>query len=223
MPRKRSTPNPRPRTGLTREQILSVALEVLDRDGLEALSMRRIATELGVGTMTVYSYFRDKDELLDGVIDAGAQQLGATVPDAPWKESLRALAFELHHELAQHSFIAQLRQRRPILSPGALRWTEAVLEVLHRAGFSADEAPQALRPLFLYTFAYTAFSPDEATDSARRASLAASVSLPPEQYPRIVQSAHALADSMTGETTFAYGLDRLLDGLEAQLKRQQED
>jgi AcrR family transcriptional regulator len=207
------------RHGLSAERVAEAALAFIERNGLETLSMRRLADELGVGTMTLYGYFRDKEELLDAVVDAAADQL--QVPDAAgsWKSQLRALMEEIRRVLTEHPLGVLLRQRRPMWSPGALRVSEAGIRALREAGFSKADAARAYRSLFNYTFGFAAFSPPEVSTELKRSALSALAALPREDYPRQTEAAPELADAIGGEEQFRYGLDLLLDGLEAKLRQ----
>ena len=93
------------------------------------------------------------------------------------------------------------------------------MRILLDAGFSRKEAARAYRVLFTYTFGFASFSPPEASAEHRRLSQAALAALPPEQYPALSSAAAEAAASMGDEAVFDYGLDRLLDGLEAGLRQ----
>jgi AcrR family transcriptional regulator len=87
--------DPASRLGLSRERILDAALALFDVEGVDALTMRRLAAELGVGTMTLYGYFRRKEDLLDAIVDRGAERVAAAGSEGPWKQRLRELVLEL--------------------------------------------------------------------------------------------------------------------------------
>src|SRR6059036_795279 len=97
-----ATATGRPRARLTRDQVAAAALELLDREGLEALSMRRLAEELGVGTMTLYGYFRSKNELLDAVVDAAVAERGPFRFEGTWQEQIRRLMHGSRRRLGRH-------------------------------------------------------------------------------------------------------------------------
>jgi AcrR family transcriptional regulator len=204
------------RTGLTREQVAHAALELADTSGLEALSMRALADRLGVGTMTLYGYFRNKDELLDAVVDAA-------VPDefppaeGDWRQQLREAVLYARRSLLRHPSLVELRVRRPVLRPEALRFSERSLRILRDAGFDVREGTAAFRLLFTYTFGFAALSPAEATDADRRAASAALAALPADEYPALAEAREEASRAMGGEEVFEYGLDRIIDGLEARL------
>ena len=207
----------RSRLGLSREKIVEQAAQLVVEDGLGALTMRRVSDALGVGTMTLYGYFRDKDELLDAVVDLHSSRLEVPRSSGPWKARMRTLMLALHDQLVKHPFLVELRLRRPLASPGALRWTEAGLEILTDAGLSPAEAARAFRPLFIYTFGHALFLPRDDPDRVVREARAALALLSPDQYPVVAGAADELAETLTGEGTYERGLDQQLDGIEAQL------
>jgi AcrR family transcriptional regulator len=203
------------RPGLSREEVARAALVLLDGEGLEAFSMRRLAKELGVGTMTLYGYFRSKEELLDAVVDLAVAEQELPTLEGPWRERLRRLAKTARSNLARHPGLVQIRVVQPVLRPEALRLTELGMRILEDAGFDTDEAAKAFRLLFTYTLGFTLFSPEAAEHQAREAAREALSALPPEYYPRLLAAADEAADAMAGDAVFDYGLERILDGLEA--------
>ena len=205
----------RPR--LTREQVAHAALELADAEGLEALSMRALADRLGVGTMTLYGYFRSKGELLDAVVDAAVGEGELPQPAGDWKEQLRAVVLYARQSLLRHPSLVELRVRRPVLRPEALRFSERCLGILRGGGFDVREGTAAFRLIFTYTFGFAALSPAETTEDDRRAAFAALAALPPDEYPALTEAREEATRAMGGEEVFEYGLDRILDGLEARL------
>jgi AcrR family transcriptional regulator len=206
------------RLRLSRERIVEGALALLDRDGLDAFSMRRLADELGVGTMTIYGYFRSRDELLDAVVDSGREAIanpGSELHgEGSWKAGLRELMMGIRRSLVEHPAIVELRYKRPLLSPGALTVTEAGMRILRDAGFSDRDAGRVYRILFVYTFGFSAFGPGPGSEADRDKSLAALRALPPDHYPTLVGAAQEASESMADQTLYEVGLDALLDGLE---------
>jgi AcrR family transcriptional regulator len=202
-----------------RQEIAQAALALVDRDGLDALSMRRLAAEVGVGTMTLYGYFRTKEDLLDAVVDVAQGGYRPAPPAGGWRESLRMVARDWHRGLARHPSLVQLRLRRPVLSPEAFRGTEVAMTALLDGGFPPAEAARAFRVLFLYVFATAAFNDEEVTPERTREVARAAASLPDDEFPTLTaMMPRELAASMGGEEQFEYGLDVVLDGLEARLR-----
>jgi TetR/AcrR family transcriptional regulator, tetracycline repressor protein len=215
----RSTPVAGGRRKLSQDAVLRAAWEALDRDGLAAFSMRRLAADLGVAPMTLYGYFADREALLDAVLDYGAGALVVAPSKGPWRSRLRELLALLHRQLVAHPFVVELRFRRPILNLGALHFTEAGLAILVEAGFEPDEAARAFRPLFVYAFGSAAFGAPADPALDRRRARAALASVEPEDLPTVTAAASGLVASLSGEEQFLFGLDRLLDGLEVKLAR----
>ena len=203
------------RHGLSREQIAEAALELVDRDGLNALTMQRLAEQLGIGTMTVYGYFRSKDELLDAIIDAAVGDAQLPTRTGSWREQMRELVKFAHQRLVRHPALVALRLRGPVLRPEALRFGEAILGILYDAGFDSAQAAQSFRLLFTYVHGYAALSPAVTTDDQRRQAAAAIALLPEDRYPNLKRAAGEASRAMAGEEAFAFGLERILDGLEA--------
>ncbi len=198
---------------------MAAAEELLEELGVAGVTMRGVADRLGVGTMTLYGYFQDKDELLDAIIEASGAQLTLPAMEGDWKMSLRALMLALHDQLIEHPFLVELRLRRPIISAQAMRWTEAALSILHRAGFSPGHAAEVFRPLFVYTFGHAAFLPREDEQGVASRARAAVLSLPPDEYPLATTAADELGRALIGQQPYELGLDLLLDGIEKRIPK----
>jgi AcrR family transcriptional regulator len=113
-----------PRAALSRKQIVDVALLIADEEGLEAVSMRRLARELRAGAMSIYHYFQSRDELLDLMGDTvAAEMLVDTVPD-DWREALRAIAHRSRAAFLNHPWLLTTLQERPRVSPNLMRHIE---------------------------------------------------------------------------------------------------
>jgi AcrR family transcriptional regulator len=181
--------------------------------------MRRLADHLGVGTMTLYGYFRSKDELLDAVVDAAVAEREPFSFEGSWQEQIRRLMQGSRRSLGRHPGLVKVRAERPVLQPEALRFAESGMRILRAAGFDAADAARAFRLLFTFVFGYVSFSPDETAEQARRDSRAATAALPAEEYPSLSECSEELAEAMAGDETFDFGLDRIIDGLEAHLRR----
>src|SRR5437763_1516150 len=205
----------RPR--LTRERIATVALEMIDRHGLEALTMQRLAGRVGVGTMTLYGYFRSKDELLEAVVDAAVRTAQQPRAEGSWQEQMRAVVGAAHDTLTRHPALIEIRFRQPILRPHALRFGERVVAILVQAGFGHREAASAFRLIFTYTFGFAGLSPARDADWARQRAASAAAALPGGEFPFLTATAPEWTRAMAGADQFHYGLDRILDGLQTRL------
>jgi AcrR family transcriptional regulator len=205
------------RGALSRERIARSALELLDREGVEALTMRRLAAELGVGTMTLYGYFRTKEELIDAAVDAVIEEAGVRIRGRTWRDQLANLMRDVRRELARHPAGVRIRLSRPLISPGALRVTEAGMRVLESAGFDKRQAARAYESLLVYTLGFATFCSPESAEAVKRQARAALAVLPPEEYPAVTGAGRELTETLFGDAQFEFGLERLLDGLEAVL------
>ena len=167
--RRAVTPQPRaPR--LSRERILRTALDLVESEGLAALSMRRLAEELDVWPMSVYRYFQDKDALLDAIAASAAGDVKLSHGSATWREQVRDLLHEARGAMGATPSELADRWSRAFLTPGALRLSEAALAALESAGFSKEEAATAWRALWSYSFGFSMFAlaptPAEAAPAA---------------------------------------------------------
>jgi AcrR family transcriptional regulator len=196
-------------SGLSRERILEVALELAAEDGVEALSMRRLAQELDVWPMSVYRYFQDKDALLDAMAADLIEQLPDLPPNGSWRGRMHALLEEAARRLSGAPGLAT-RLPRAFLGEGALRLPEAGMAILLDAGFERADAASAWRALWSYTFGFATFGIESG-----RAVRAAVAGLHEDEYPALAAAGESLADALASDDEFAAGLDRLLDGLEA--------
>ncbi len=213
------------RAPLTREEIVVAGIALLDREGPDALSMRRLGKELDAGATSLYWHVKDKDQLLDLIVDAViGEVMGEVTPDpaSPWRDRLRDLARAVRQVLIRHRNVAPLLGERPTIGPAALDAAEYTMAILRDAGFDDRATSMASGALINYAAGFALFeskNPGGADSPEARAQAEAIMAyfrgLPPDRYPTLL----AIADqSITEDEQFDYGLDRLLDGLEADLK-----
>jgi AcrR family transcriptional regulator len=136
------------RNRLSRELVLAAATEIARDEGLDALSMRRLAERLDVWPMSIYTYFRDKDELLDALADGAVDNLELPSGRASWRNQIRALLGETRRALAADAGALSGRLPRALAAP---RLTDAGLSILARAGFGEKDAASAWQALLSYT------------------------------------------------------------------------
>ena len=210
----------RARVALDRDEIARAALAMLDEEGIDALSMRRLAERLGVGTMTLYGYFRGKQELLDAAVGAAAADFTFTPPqEGGLRDRLRAHQRAVREVLARHPSLPQLRARQALVQPAAFRMSDPAMQMLLDAGFPPDEAARAFRVLFVYVLGSMLFGPRELTADEQRSIKAGLLLLPEDEFPAITAAADALPASMGGDVQFDYGLEVILDGIEARRRQ----
>jgi AcrR family transcriptional regulator len=206
---------------ITRDVVLAAALEIIDRDGADALSMRRLAAALGRDPMILYRYAPNKAALLDGVAETVLAELTVDSADPDWVGQLRSFARDYRRLALAHPHVVPLLVTRPLVTPlglrppGTLRPLENVLALLTGAGFSGPDALHIYRALsgFLHGHVLTEFqelveNPDE-TDDVLRLGLHR---LPIGEFPLLRSLARALA-SYDGAAELERGLDILLTGL----------
>ncbi|THA65248.1 TetR family transcriptional regulator [Streptomyces sp. A0958] len=199
------------RAGLTRQAVLEAALRLVDREGMAALSMRRLGDELGVEAMTVYHHVPNKSALLDGMIE---QVVAEAVPPefgaATWREDLGAYAHALIAALGAHPNAVPLLLSRAAMTPRNLGTMEAVVGMLHEAGF---RLPRTLDILYSLTSFVVGHAAAQAGDVDGAGSFA---SLDAEAYPLLVGAAREAGED-TADARFDFALDALLSGFEGEL------
>lgn len=125
---------------LSRSRVLRAALELVDAEGLEALSMRRLGERLGVEAMALYRHVKNKGDLLDGVFEAVLEQMQPPAPTGAWATDVRRMALAFKATLIAHPRALPLFATRPAVSPSSLEAVEAALDVLVQAGLPLDRA-----------------------------------------------------------------------------------
>ncbi|MDH4346421.1 MAG: TetR family transcriptional regulator, partial [Thermoleophilia bacterium] len=111
-----------PRRPLTKERVLRAAVELADRDGLGALTMRRLGSELGVEAMSLYKHVANKEEILDGIVELVVGEIEIPSEGADWKEAMRRRAISAREVLNRHSWAIGLLEARGSMGPTALRY-----------------------------------------------------------------------------------------------------
>jgi AcrR family transcriptional regulator len=200
---------------LTREEIALRALELADADGLKAVTMRRVAEHVGLPTMTLYGSFATKEELLDAMADAAVALEDIAATGSTWRERLTTLMTGVKEALDRHPSGVHIRESGPVLGPSALRISEQALEILAEAGFSRRDASFAYRSIFLFTFGHAAFNLRDGDTAARRRVRGALASLPDDEFPALTTGIDDHLAAASGNATFRFGLELILDGLES--------
>lgn len=218
------------RRPLTRARVLQAAIKVADREGLSALSMRRLGKEVGVEAMSLYHYFPGKDGLLDGLAEALTEEIKAAVAARPpdhsidWKTDLRSRCLAARQVVLRHPWTPALFATRKFV-PGAMYlYVEQIVALLVGAGFSYQIAHRALHALgsLMFGFAQELFSPPASGGDLDAAKAAAEFACIAEDLPHlcamIASEVHHVSETKIGwcdtQTEFEFTLDLLLDGLE---------
>lgn len=212
---------------LTRPVMLAAALEIIDRDSVDRLSMRRLGRALDRDPMVLYRLAASKAALLDGVAETVLAQLTVDANDPDWRHQLRSVGRDFRRLAIAHPHVVPLLVTRPLATPlglrplGTLRPLEYILALLTRADFSAADALRIYRSLFGFLHGHILNElqeliecPEETTDLLRLGLYR----LPPAEFPLLRSLASDLA-AYDGGVELERGLDILLTGLSATLKR----
>ena len=208
-----------PDAGLSKQRVVDEAIRLADREGVDGLSMRRLAATLGAGAMSLYHYVANKEELLDAMVDIVFQEIELPPQETDWQSAIRQRAVSARQVLARHPWAVGLMESRTSPGPANLRHHEAVTACLRRAGFSPLMATHAnwLLDSYVYGFALQAASLpfDTADELAEMAEDVYLPQLPPDEFPYLNESAAALVDAgFDPAEEFIFGLDLVLAALE---------
>jgi AcrR family transcriptional regulator len=215
----RRNPRETARVPLSRERVLLAAIELADARGIESLTMRGLAQELGVEAMTLYYHVANKDDILNGIVDRVVSEMELPPPELDWKSSLRMAAISANDVLGRHPWAANLVLSGPGISTARLRLMDAILGTLRNAGFSAEMTDHAYHALdsHIMGFALWVGSMNLGSDEDL-AALAANFlrELPRHDLPHLAEHVqqHMKPRDPDDQGEFAFGLDLILDGLE---------
>lgn len=218
-----SRPSTRARLPLSRDRVLRAAMHLADRDGIESLTMRKLARELGVEAMTLYYYVAKKDDILDGIADLVASQIEVPSGGADWKAATRQRAISAHDVLVRHPWASMLWVSRVTLGPGRLRYMDAGLRGFREAGFSPELTEQAFHAVENHIVGYTLQEMSFAIETEEVAEAGASFlrKLPADEYPDLAEHVmqHLEGPGHVDEGDFEFALDLILDGVERIMDR----
>ena len=202
------------RLPLSRDRILERAVEIADADGIEALTMRRLADDLGFEAMSLYRHVKNKDDVLNGIVDVVLAEIESPATAGEWDEAIRRSAISATHAFARHGWATDLINSPGRVRPARLAYMNELLGRLREAGFSADTTYTAYHALDAHIFGFalwygshTAIPSDVVERLARELSL--------DDYPYLAEHRDQhLADGPHREVSaFEFGLDLILDGL----------
>jgi AcrR family transcriptional regulator len=210
------------RQPLTRERVLQGAVDLADEIGVEALTIRKLADSLGVGTMTIYHHVPGKEQIIDGMVDMVFAEIALPPADTDWKSAIRARCISARQVLNRHWWAAPLMETRTSPGPATLAHHDAVIGCLRRGGLSLPMTAHAYAILdsFLYGFAMQEaalpFHGDEPSVPLDELAAGMMEALPTDTYPHFVEFTieHALQPGYDFGDSFEFGLDLILDGLE---------
>jgi AcrR family transcriptional regulator len=213
---------------LSKAAVVDRALALSDAEGLDALTIRRLATELGVTPMALYWHFRSKEELLAGLVERVWSEIDTNVDEAAdWPQQLRGLLESLLRVLREHpSASTLLLTGEKLNSEAALVATETTLEVLRRAGFDPERAAAiargALWTALTLVMSEPGFEPGmteaDRAEMQRRNRVRLAL-LPPDRYPHVVEAAAPLTECADPDGHYRFGVDLFIAGVQAVARR----
>lgn len=206
------------RTTLTRARVIDTAIELADREGIDAVSMRRLGQELGVEAMSLYTHVKGKDDLLAGMTDAVVAQVPVERVAGDWRNAVRAMILGARAGMLRHPWAARVIEASEQPGPATIGYMDAVAAVLLEGGFSADLAHHALHVLGSRVLGFSQDLYDDKGEVDPQVAAAYARELA-KAYPSV--GAIAIAASHEGglggcddDVEFLFALDLILDGLE---------
>ena len=209
---------PHPRLPLNRNQVLTAAVEIADERGIGAVTMREVASRLGVEAMSLYNHVANKDDILNGIVDLVIEQVELPSDVVGWREAMRRRAVSAHQVFGRHPWVPMLVDSRETSGPSRMLYLDWVLGTLVMAGFSLEGAARAFSLLdsYIYGFGIQQFNmAADADASPEEMAQAILASIPAEKYPYLHRMAsQAMQSGYDAEADFDFGLELILDGLE---------
>jgi AcrR family transcriptional regulator len=205
------------RTPLSRERILQAAVSMADAEGIDALTMRRLAGQLQVEAMSLYNHVANKDDLLDGMIELVAAEIEARSGAAGWREAIRQRAISAHDALLRHPWSSILWASRMNVGPARMRHMDAMLRELREAGFAPGLLDVAFHTLENHVVGHALQASSFPFDADDLPTLSARYleGFPTEDFPDLAAHIRHHMDQPAGEeSSFEFGLDSILDALE---------
>ena len=210
------------RARLTKSAVIDQALKLADSVGLDALTIRKLATELGVTPMALYWHFRSKDELLTGLVERVWSEIDPDVDrSAPWPDQLRTMFESLLAVLRAHPAASKLLLEFNKQTEASMRPTEVTLEILRGAGFDPEHAAGIARYALWNGIMLVMSAPgsewlsiEERVEGQRKKQIMYAM-LPPDAYPQLVECAVAMTSSADPEFHYQLGVNLFIAGVEA--------
>jgi TetR/AcrR family transcriptional regulator, tetracycline repressor protein len=217
----------RAKSDLSRAAIVERALAIADDEGLDAVTIRRIAQDFDVTPMALYWHVKNKDELLDAMGDSFFDGLSAGLPFAgPWDRQLREMVLALVAALRQHPAAARLSMPRVLSCDEGRVVAEYTLDLLRGVGFTVAEAADTARTALQTAIMLVSEHPGSETqvaaserDAVLVAKRAALKGLPLQRYPRLVEAAEALTDCDDVDAYFSFGVEMFVAGVRSLHRR----
>jgi AcrR family transcriptional regulator len=208
------------RTHLSKDLVIRTAVALADREGLESLSMRKLADELGAGAMSLYHYVANREQLGDEMIEVVFGEIEPPSLDVDWKTALRRRAVSTREALNRHRWAVGLMEGRAKQGPASVRLHDAVLGCLREAGFSIELTIQAYSVQDAYIYGFALQEKALPFESAEESAVVAEeqnwqIEQLAAQFPYLAEvvAGHVAKVGYDFTEAFEYGLDLILDGL----------
>jgi AcrR family transcriptional regulator len=208
----------RPREPLTRDRVLRAAVALADHGGVEALSMRNLARDLGVVPMALYKHVANKDELLDGMIDVVVGEIDPPLSGTDWKTAVRERILSARRALLRHPWASRVLESRPEATPTVIQYMDSMLGLFRTGGFSVDLTHHAAHAMGSRLLG---FSQELFDDTAAAPPDSEVVQAMATAYPYIGElvklithdDASVVGGGCDDQFEFEFALDLMLDGL----------
>ena len=215
------------RVRLSRDRVLRAAVALADTAGIESLSMRKLAQELGVVPMALYKHVANKEELLDGMVDVVVGEIDPPVPGTGWRSAVRQRILSARRALLRHPWASRVLESRTNPTPLVLAYMDSMIGMFRAGGFSIDLTHHVMHAVGSRIFGFT----QELFDDLPSVDPETQAIMPPEmarRYPYITElvmavyhdEASVVGPGCDDQFEFEFALDLLLDGIER--LRQQE-
>lgn len=199
---------------------MRAAVALADEHGIDGLSMRKLGQAVGVEAMSLYNHAANKDDILDGIVEAVIAEIEIVPAGPDWKTQLRAQILAARQVLLRHPWAPRVLETRTDAGPAAMGYLETIIGILRRGGFSLDTTHHAMHALGSRVFGFEQELFDEMGESGPSADEAAVLAgQMAERFPYITELAMAVSHEgglggCDDDIEFAFGLDLILDGLE---------
>lgn len=204
------------RTPLKKEQIVAAAVKIADESGIEALSMRKLGTVLGVEAMALYHHFTSKEVLIDYMVDSIHSEIELPQEADEWNMAMRRRAASAVEALSNHRWAAPLMESRQNPGAASMQLIDATVKCLRNAGFSADMVAHALSLLDAYTFGFAQqLRLAETVEQSAQMGIDIMEHFPFDMYPHVGEfiTDHVVISGYRTMDEFFYGLDLILAGI----------
>jgi AcrR family transcriptional regulator len=209
------------RAPLSRDRVLRAAVELAGDAGIDSLSMRKLAQQLGVVPMALYKHVANKEELLDGMVDVVVGEIDPPLPETDWKSAVRQRILSARRALLRHPWASQVIESRTTPTPAVLEYLDSMIGMFRQGGFSVDLTHHVMHAMGSRILGFTQelFDDTQSVDPQAQAVMVREMAA---RYPYVAEMAMAAAhaeESVVGQGCddqfeFEFALDLLLDGVE---------